>query len=147
MRLLFKLIWKCAKMALGFIALLNNWISGWQKNFNYGDLKFLCLIKLCGERQLREELLHAISVWLCNSLPWLATRIRPSRSGTDIPHIWARFDTKLLLMMKNKIWRFQNLQVASDVINLKIISVKMAIWMPTRLSETETVSNATQLKY
>ena len=32
--------------------------------------------------------------------------------------------------MKNKKLSFQNMQVASDVINLKIISVKMPIWKP-----------------
>ena len=35
--------------------------------------------------------------------------------------------------MKNKKLSFQNMQVASDVINLKIISVKMPIWIPKML--------------
>ena len=35
--------------------------------------------------------------------------------------------------MKNKKWSFQNLQVASDAINLKIISVKMALWITKML--------------
>ena len=38
--------------------------------------------------------------------------------------------------MKNKKLSFQNMQVASDVINLKIISVKMPIWIPKKAEIT-----------
>ena len=41
--------------------------------------------------------------------------------------------------MKNKIWCFQNLLVASDVINLKIIFVKMPIWKQKKAEITNEV--------
>ena len=41
--------------------------------------------------------------------------------------------------MKNKKLSFQNLQVASDVINLKIISVKMPIWIQKNAEITNEV--------
>ena len=50
-------------------------------------------------------------------------------SRIEILHIWI-WCTNLMFMMKNKKLSFQNLQVASDVMNLKIISVKMSIWIP-----------------
>ena len=64
-------------------------------------------------------------------------RVTPANWRTclciKILHIWTWWDTNLRFMMKNKKWSFQNLQVASDIINLKIISVKMPIWIPKML--------------
>ena len=65
----------------------------------------------------------------------MTTGTRPReflRSCIKILHIWTRC-TNLRFMIKNKKWSFQNLQVASDVINLKIISVKMPIWITKML--------------
>ena len=64
----------------------------------------------------------------------MTTRIRLRellRSRIKILHIWI-WCTNLRFMMKNKKWSIQNLQVASDVINLKIIFV-MPIWIPKML--------------
>ena len=62
----------------------------------------------------------------------MTTGIRPRellRSHIKILHIWI-WCTNSMFMMKNKKLSFQNLQVTSDVINLKIIvSVKMPIWI------------------
>ena len=65
----------------------------------------------------------------------MTTGIRPRellRSRIKILHMWI-WCTNLMFMMKNKKLSFQNMQVASDVINLKIISVKMPIWIPKML--------------
>ena len=65
----------------------------------------------------------------------MTTGIRPREllgGCIKILHIWTWCDTNLRFMMKNKKWSIQNLQVASDVINLKIIPVKMLVWIPTR---------------
>ena len=54
--------------------------------------------------------LHAISEWLTNSFPWLATGIRLSRSSIENPHIRTWCDKNVILIMENKIWRFQKIK-------------------------------------
>ena len=61
--------------------------------------------------------------YIIASFPGLSShRNEESRRGTKISHIWTWCDKNLILTNRNKTSRLQNLQVAYDISNFKILA-------------------------